>query len=724
MLTVVFYGKYKNSLDEILIAMSLIKNQKVRKEIEQVKRQSRILPFERISAGLIIIDLCLIFFLCVMVPPNNWDSMTYHLPRMESWFQNGSLFQLVSQIDRQTWNPQLAESFLLLPRALTTVDIFFNLLQLGSLVIIILIFFGMSKALHVSPLIRNLGILAILSWPTVLLEATTTQNDLVAALFTIICWVFLILSNKHKDTVLLHVLFGLSAALAIAVKGSSVLFGFLACLVYLINSIQQRRSLIQISKTLIFPLILNSALWMQNYVIFRSLFSPPSKPEYNAFVTNYSPITFLENFFRLIAMNLALPINSWMSSLHFNFDSFFDFFNLSKNNPANTWSGGFVIPVGAHEDIASSPALVLVILLIVWTLFKRPKVPISSRQELLVMTLPIAYFIIFVYILRNQPWINRLLVPSFILLCFYLFLYQPNLKKIQVKYIALPTVALFIYSSSFLFFAADKPLLSSFSIFSKSKQETLLNLSDEAKLFTNRPNIGAQYWFQLQKINSKNFESVYLNLGSDDWEYPTWHFFKGSDRKPLIYSYLNSRNIQAKGAQLCIGVADCPASTRMLESFSVMPDSSITPRNIFSLNKDYFFNEDNPIPAGEGWSIPEKWGTWSDGLISKIPFVIGGTTIPKTGTIELLLKPYLPLSTSKLAMSLELNGKEIEKFVFTKEKEYLFKAKFTAQEYFNAVTIPNLTFKIANPKSPAAFGNLADNRSLGIGLVMLRISSN
>jgi hypothetical protein len=37
----------------------------------------------------IILPLCL---LSIFIPPNNWDSMAYHLPRVEHWIQNGNIY--------------------------------------------------------------------------------------------------------------------------------------------------------------------------------------------------------------------------------------------------------------------------------------------------------------------------------------------------------------------------------------------------------------------------------------------------------------------------------------------------------------------------------------------------------------------------------------------------------------------------------------------------------
>src|SRR5580765_4628812 len=44
--------------------------------------------FHELWIGLILL---VTFFIARTVVPNSWDSMTYHLPRIEHWLQNGSL---------------------------------------------------------------------------------------------------------------------------------------------------------------------------------------------------------------------------------------------------------------------------------------------------------------------------------------------------------------------------------------------------------------------------------------------------------------------------------------------------------------------------------------------------------------------------------------------------------------------------------------------------------
>ena len=53
--------------------------------------------------GIVVLATLLI---AVSAPPNNWDSMTYHMSRVVHWIQNSSVNHYPTHIDRQLWlNP-------------------------------------------------------------------------------------------------------------------------------------------------------------------------------------------------------------------------------------------------------------------------------------------------------------------------------------------------------------------------------------------------------------------------------------------------------------------------------------------------------------------------------------------------------------------------------------------------------------------------------------------
>src|SRR4030095_5899533 len=52
---------------------------------------ARALPLPRLALGAVGVVLAATGTLAFLAPPNNWDSMTYHMPRVAHWSQAGSV---------------------------------------------------------------------------------------------------------------------------------------------------------------------------------------------------------------------------------------------------------------------------------------------------------------------------------------------------------------------------------------------------------------------------------------------------------------------------------------------------------------------------------------------------------------------------------------------------------------------------------------------------------
>jgi hypothetical protein len=117
--------------------------------------------------------------------PSNWDSMTYHLARVAHWIQRGSVSAYETSIFRQTLYAPGAEYVLLGLQAVSGSDRLANGLQLVAWLVVV----GSA-----APLARLAGApRALTAWagpivgaaPMLVLQATSTQNDLVAAAMTL-----------------------------------------------------------------------------------------------------------------------------------------------------------------------------------------------------------------------------------------------------------------------------------------------------------------------------------------------------------------------------------------------------------------------------------------------------------------------------------------------------------------------------------------------------------
>jgi hypothetical protein len=143
--------------------------------------------FPRVApAGLPFLALApLVLFSALAYPPNNWDSMTYHLARVGYWLQNRSVGGYATAIDRQVVLPPGAEYLLLLLQGVAGSDRLAALVQFGSWVVV---------AAAAPPLARTFGVARRLApWTALVsaggamavLQASSTQNDLVAAVLTV-----------------------------------------------------------------------------------------------------------------------------------------------------------------------------------------------------------------------------------------------------------------------------------------------------------------------------------------------------------------------------------------------------------------------------------------------------------------------------------------------------------------------------------------------------------
>ncbi|MER6596534.1 hypothetical protein ABT214_32720, partial [Micromonospora purpureochromogenes] len=128
-------------------------------------------------AGLVLVEL----LVALLAEPNNFDSQTYHLPKVEHWVAQGSLDFWPTAIHRQVTIPPGAEYLLLHLRLLTGGDALHNLVQwaaaLGCLVVATRVVAQLGGGRRAQLLTAFL----LATTPMVALQATSTQTDLVAA---------------------------------------------------------------------------------------------------------------------------------------------------------------------------------------------------------------------------------------------------------------------------------------------------------------------------------------------------------------------------------------------------------------------------------------------------------------------------------------------------------------------------------------------------------------
>jgi putative flippase GtrA len=123
-----------------------------------------------------------------------------------------------------------------------------------------------------------------------------------------------------------------------------------------------------------------------------------------------------------------------------------------------------------------------------------------------------------------------------------------------------------------------------------------------------------------------------------------------------------------------------------------------------------------------GWSIPESWGTWSEGFSAAIGLALDSPALSDL-RLELTADGYVNERHPAQTIEVSANGRSIGSLRFTQAApsgtSVLIIPREAAAGNNNQIVI---RFKIMNPASPARLGLSSDPRLLGIGLRSLSIT--
>jgi len=176
--------------------------------VEFLKRSNKVVCF------CLILVLNYLFFQVLLLPPSNWDSMTYHLARVLMALQEGSIF-----LKNFTHYPQVTYpwgydilSFLFL-RFYS--DFGLAIFSFLSYTVIIVGTYSLVNKVFQNPDLSLTVSFVIASLKGVVLQATTTKNDIPAAAIVVVCFlaaygVYRYLRGVYLYIIIVSLLFGLT----------------------------------------------------------------------------------------------------------------------------------------------------------------------------------------------------------------------------------------------------------------------------------------------------------------------------------------------------------------------------------------------------------------------------------------------------------------------------------------------------------------------------------
>jgi len=507
----------------------------IRTLVEYIKKE----PVLFLLLGII---LTVTLFISLLSPPNNFDSMAYHMARVAQWIDHKNINFYPTHISRQNYQMPLSEFAILHLQLLSKSDRFANLVQWSSFFISILLASLVTKEFKGSFRTQLLSALFAATIPMAILQSSSTQNDVVTSMFcTSFAYFLMKLKNNpnHQNMIFCSLSFGL----ALLTKGTAYIYCCAIGSAFGIFSLLSAKSANMKHKIalkfiiiIIIGLTINIGHLTRNYSTYENPF-PKSELYQNQ---KFSVPILFSNIIRNSALHLQTPSEKLNDIV---VKSTQVLLGNQLNNPQTTWRNTKFKKIPFyfryHEDYAGNlPHFILILLSFSFLLFV--SINIDERRKIRVYVGSVIFgLILFCSYLKWQPWITRLHTPLFILSAPIVAIVISHISHKNKILFYLLAIFLFLYSTPFLFINNTRPLL---PIYKKS----ILNKKREEMYFVGWPALYKDYVTALKLIKDKKADKVGLYIDGNSYEYPIWVLAENASiNKPPHFKHIDVRDKSA-----------------------------------------------------------------------------------------------------------------------------------------------------------------------------------
>lgn len=404
---------------------------------------AKIQPFEILLLCSVIFIVIIVGIIALTAPPNNWDSMTYHMSRVVHWIQNHNINHYPTNIDRQLTRSPWAEFTILHLQILSGGDRFANFVQwlsmIGSIIGVSLI----AKQLGAKRREQIFAAVVVATIPMGILQASGTQNDYVVS-FWLVCFVYYIMLMKYNQRIIYSLAAGASLGFAVLTKPSAYIYAFPFLGWYGISAFRnfRHKSWKPIFIIIFIAMLINIGCYVRNMDLYGAPL-PKSGGEANKVFTISS---LASNIIRHASLHAGVPsikINN-ISENGIRFTH--SFLGISADDPRTTFARKFNIGFSLHEDSAGNLAHLVLIIACALVFFMRRRQ--KNEQNLANYCFAtIAAYLLFCFFLKWTPWQSRLHLPLFVLWSpFAAIVLSRNISYLPRHNRILPLLILIVFS--------------------------------------------------------------------------------------------------------------------------------------------------------------------------------------------------------------------------------------------------------------------------------------
>ncbi len=481
--------------------------------------------------GMVVFVILLVSFLIGLIyPPNNYDSMTYHMARVVHWEQQHSLAYYPTHVIRQLVYQPFAEYIILHLQLLTGGDRLANSVQLfffaGCISNVTLI----AKELNANRQQQNMSAFFTALIPMAILQSNSTQNDIIVAFF-VLAFVWLTVRLFRSFTIRAILLAGIAMGLACLTKGTAYIFLLPFAGWYLVRLVKDRASpFSQLAAKAgwyaLIPLIalfINSTFLYRNYQLNGSVLGHANDDTGNkGFHPGYLVLVGVKNIFNHIPVN-GIANKLFYTSAKIGIDAEDPRYNFG---PTSWMMDRFFF----HEDYMQNFVHTILILLLTITFFFKKRL-LDQRlgiYRLYALTL-LATSLLFCTLLKWQPWANRLETTLFMLYAVFLAFEMTSLRK---WILAICYLAMIWFGAKALLQNVKRPIL--------PLRDSIFVKGYDAAIYT-ETDLRLKHY-----LDSTHYEKIGIIIGLDGWDYPYYKLLKAHAGKERVLKHVLVSNESTK----------------------------------------------------------------------------------------------------------------------------------------------------------------------------------
>lgn len=559
-------------LDVILVLVMIIqyrRNKSCLNIIGFVKRAFEFIIENKLAA----LTAFIILLLALLTVPYNWDSMTYHLPRITHWTQNQSVAHYATNDVRQVSSPVLAEFInVQVYIIMNNTDYLLNMLQAASYFINAILVYKLAVKIGCQKKFASMSMLLFMTMPIAFAEAINTQIDLFASMWLLI-FVYYFLGVYQAE----HIRAEKCVIIECLMMAFSLVFGYLSkpsvnigmavlLLILFVKRIQKKDSYIELFKIVLIVLPVFALLipeLLRNYQTFAA-FSDPLVGERQLVGTlkpNYIFVNMLKNFAQNWPNIYLYDSAEWMAKIVMIVAAIM---KVDINDTAISEDGMEYVMTeapGYNHDSAISPVVIILgFICFIWCICRIKKDRRIGNQYTIGAMLLLS---LFCAVVKWQPYVVRYMLAYQVLLCPMIgFQVQEITKKSKVMSIRMAAIPI-------IYFLCVTELFS----LTWFHQERWHEEAGKRPIgyFAKNQAIRPEYDEVFDALSQMHLSKVGINIGYITYEYPIWKMLGNND--------VEIRHIGVTNA------------TKIYEDESFVPDCIILSKNQDSSNIINFHGE-------------------------------------------------------------------------------------------------------------------------------------